>query len=141
MPGKKKKITFIVPALSLVFQSLLTHPTLSAAPKTLLEEILKSNNMARYISLFNWTDQGIRNAKDTLNRANAARKAFKEAGAELIDIYWTLGQYDVVTIFEAPDSETAYRLLLAVGMQGNVRTLTMQAINEKEMVKVLGGLR
>jgi len=97
--------------------------------------------MARYISLFNWTDQGIRSAKDTLNRANAARKAFKEAGAELIDIYWTLGQYDVVTIFEAPDNETAYKLLLEVGMQGNVRTLTMQAINEKEMVKVLQGLR
>ena len=97
--------------------------------------------MAKYISLFNWTDQGIRSAKDTLNRANAARKAFKEAGAELIDIYWTLGQYDVVTVFEAPDNETAYRLLLGVGMQGNVRTLTMQAINEKEMVKVLGELR
>lgn len=96
--------------------------------------------MARYISLFNWTDQGIRNAKDTLKRADAARQAFKSAGGKIIDIYWTLGQYDVVVVFDAPDNETAYRLMLATGMQGNVRTLTMQALDEKAMAKVLQGL-
>ena len=81
--------------------------------------------MARFISLLNWTDQGIRNAKETINRAQAARKAFESAGGKMVDIYWTIGQYDVVVTFDAPDSDTAYRLMLATGMQGNVRTLTI----------------
>lgn len=93
--------------------------------------------MARYISLFNWTEQGIRNARDSVNRANAARKAFESSGGKVIDVYWTLGQYDLVVIFEVPDDKTAYRLMLTLGMQGNVRTSTMQAIGEQEMTQIL----
>lgn len=96
--------------------------------------------MARYVSLLNWTDQGIRSAKETINRANAARKAFEAAGGKIVDIYWTLGQYDVVTIFDAPDAETAFKLMLAIGMQGNIRTVTMPAIDEAAMAKILAGL-
>jgi uncharacterized protein with GYD domain len=72
--------------------------------------------MARYVLLINWTDQGIRNAKDTINRANAARQAFQAGGGQVIDIYWTVGPYDIVAIFEAPDEETATRLVLALGV-------------------------
>ncbi len=72
--------------------------------------------MARYVLLINWTDQGIRNAKETINRANAARQAFQTGGAQVIDIYWTVGPYDIMAIFEAPDEETATRLVLALGM-------------------------
>lgn len=96
--------------------------------------------MAKYVSLLTWTDQGIRNAKDTINRANAARKAFQSVGGKITDIYWTIGTYDVVVVFEAPDSDTAYRMMLATGMQGNVRTVTMPAMDEQAMAKVLQGL-
>ncbi len=96
--------------------------------------------MAKYISLLNWTDQGIRNAKETVNRANAARKAFESAGGKIIDIYWTLGQYDIVIISEIPDDESAYRLMLTLAMQGNVRTTTLQAVGEQEMTRILDGI-
>jgi len=96
--------------------------------------------MAKYISLVNWTDQGIRNVKETVNRADAARKAFESAGGKIIDIYWTLGQYDIVIISEIPDDESAYRLVLTLGMQGNVRTTTLQAIGQQEMTRILGGI-
>jgi uncharacterized protein with GYD domain len=96
--------------------------------------------MARYVSLINWTDQGIRNAKGTINRANAARQAFQAGGVQLIDVYWTVGPYDIVAIFEAPDEETATRVALALGMQGNVRTTTMRAFGEQEMGRIVQGL-
>jgi uncharacterized protein with GYD domain len=96
--------------------------------------------MARYVLLINWTDQGIRNAKDTISRANAARQAFQAGGAQVIDIYWTVGPYDIVAIFEAPDEETATRMVLALGMQGSIRTTTMRAFGEQEMARITQGL-
>src|SRR5215510_2242113 len=96
--------------------------------------------MARYVLLINWTDQGIRNAKDTINRANAARQAFQAGGGQVLDIYWTVGPYDIVAIFEAPDEETATRLILALGMQGSIRTTTMRAFGEQEMGRITQGL-
>jgi uncharacterized protein with GYD domain len=96
--------------------------------------------MAKYISLINWTDQGIRNAKETVNRSNVARKAFQDAGGQLIDVYWTLGQYDIIVIFDVPDDETAFRVMLNLGKQGNIRTSTMKAIGEQDMTKILQGI-
>jgi uncharacterized protein with GYD domain len=96
--------------------------------------------MARYVLLINWTDQGIRNAKDTISRANAARQAFQAGGGQIIDIYWTVGPYDIVAIFEAPDEETATRMVLALGMQGSIRTTTMRAFGEQEMARITQGL-
>lgn len=96
--------------------------------------------MAKYVALLSWTDQGIRNAKGTIDRANAARKALQSAGGKITDIYWTIGPYDVVVIFEAPDSDTAYRTMLQTGMQGNVRTVTMPAMDEQAMAKILQGI-
>ncbi len=96
--------------------------------------------MAKYVALLSWTDQGIRNAKDTINRANAARKAFEAVGGKITDIYWTIGPYDVVVLFEAPDSDTAYRIMLQTGMQGNVRTVTMPAMDEQAMATIIQGI-
>lgn len=96
--------------------------------------------MPAYITLFNWTDQGIRNAKETVNRAKAVRQAIEAAGGRLIGIWWTLGQYDGVLIAEAPDDETVTRVLLAIGMQGNVRTATMRCFSEEEMARIVQGL-
>lgn len=96
--------------------------------------------MSAYVTLFNWTDQGIRNARDTTMRAVAAREAWEASGGRFIGIWWTLGQYDGVLIHEAPDDETANRLLLTLGMMGNVRTMTLRAFSEEEMERVVQGL-
>jgi len=96
--------------------------------------------MSAYVTLFSWTEQGVRNAKDTVNRAKALRQATEAAGGRLIGIWWTLGQHDGVVIFEAPNDETATRLLVATGMLGNVRTETMRAFSEEEMERIVQGL-
>jgi len=97
--------------------------------------------MPAYISLANFTDQGVRSAKETVNRARAFEQALQSAGGRKIGIWWTLGQYDVVIIAEAPDDETITRLLLSTGMLGNVRTNTLRAYSEEEMEKIVQGLR
>ena len=93
--------------------------------------------MAKYVSLLNWTDLGIRSAKESVNRAAAARQAFQAGGGKITDVYWTLGQHDVVLIFDAPDDETAFRLAVGLGMKGNVRTSTTRAFGEEEMARIL----
>ena len=93
--------------------------------------------MATFISLTNFTDQGIRNAKDTTKRADAVRKLAKKYGVTAKDFYWTLGSFDVVAIFEAPDDESMTALGLAIGMGGNVRTQTLRAFSKDEMNAIL----
>ncbi len=80
--------------------------------------------MATYVVLANFTDQGVRNAKDSPKRADAFKDMAKKYGATVKDIYWTQGQYDVVTIVDAPDDVTVTALALSVGALGNVRTQT-----------------
>ncbi len=89
--------------------------------------------MATYISLVNWTDQGVRNYRDTTDRADAVRQLAEKFGGRQVSLYWCLGTYDVVSIAEFPDDETATAFALAVSSQGNVRTSTMRAFNEDEM--------
>jgi uncharacterized protein with GYD domain len=96
--------------------------------------------MPAYVTLFNWTEQGIRDIKETANRANAGRAAWEAAGGRFIGIWWTLGQYDGVIIHEAPDVETVTRLLMSTGMQGNIRTTTLRAFGEEEIQSILEGL-
>jgi uncharacterized protein with GYD domain len=96
--------------------------------------------MPAYVTLFNWTEQGIKNAKETTNRAKAAQVAWEKAGARFIGIWWTHGQYDGVIIHEAPDAETATRLLISLAMAGNIRTTTLPAFSEEEMEGILKGL-
>ena len=96
--------------------------------------------MPAYVSLFNFTEQGIRNIKESPNRAKAAAESAKGMGGRFIGIWWLLGQYDGIVIIEAPDDETATRLLIATGMQGNVRTTTMRAYSEEEMARIVQNL-
>ena len=93
--------------------------------------------MATYVLLVSFTDQGIRNVKDTTKRAEAFREMAKKAGATVKDLYWTLGQYDVVTILEAPDAAAVTALGLSVGALGNVRTQTLAAFSAAEMSTIL----
>ena len=96
--------------------------------------------MSAYVTLINFTDQGIRAAKDTVKRARAAAQAAEAAGGRFIGVWWLLGPYDEIVIAEAPDDETATRFALAIGMQGNVRTMTMRAFSEEEMERIVQGL-
>jgi uncharacterized protein with GYD domain len=96
--------------------------------------------MPAYISLMNFTEQGIKTVKDTVNRAQMVKKQAEAAGGRIIGVWWLLGQYDAILIFEAPDEATAMRQLIANGMQGNNRTVTMRAFSEDEMTRIVGGL-
>ena len=93
--------------------------------------------MPTYIALLNWTDQGIRAYKDTSKRADAFTAALQKLGAKLVNIYWTIGPYDVVCIIEAPDDETATAALLQLGRAGNVRTTTLRAFGRDEVEGII----
>lgn len=93
--------------------------------------------MPTYISLGNWTDQGIRNVKDAGKRVDAAKQMMKDAGGELKAFYMTMGAYDLVTIAEAPNDEVVAKILLTIGGLGNVRTTTLRAFTEAETRKIL----
>ena len=93
--------------------------------------------MATYISLINYTDQGIRTVKDTVDRAEAAKQLASGMGGTLNTVYWTLGSYDIVAVSEAPDDETATAFALALGGQGNIRTTTLRAFDAAEMRGIL----
>lgn len=94
--------------------------------------------MPKFISLINWTDQGIRDFKSSIERANSARQLAEQMGGTLEATYWTVGPYDVVSIADFPDDETGTAFLLAVGALGNVRTTTLRAFDEAEMGRIIG---
>ena len=96
--------------------------------------------MATYIALSNFTDQGIRDVKDSTKRADAIKEAAKKFGATMTQIYWTLGNYDLVAIIEAPDDASATAFALAIGAAGNVRTQTLRAFDRDEMNGILARL-
>jgi uncharacterized protein with GYD domain len=90
-----------------------------------------------YISLVKFTEKGIQAAKQTTERVNAWSAKVQSMGVTIKAMYWTLGEYDQICIFEAPDDETATSVLLAADMLGNVRTQTMRAFTASEMDKIL----
>jgi uncharacterized protein with GYD domain len=96
--------------------------------------------VATYISLWNFSDQGIRAVKDTTKRAGTMKEMAQKAGVTVKDIYWTLGTYDGVVLFEAPNEEAVAALGLELGALGNVRTQTVRAFSLDEMNGVLGKL-
>jgi uncharacterized protein with GYD domain len=96
--------------------------------------------MPAYVTLFNWTEKGVQDVKDTAGRAKAARAAWEAAGGRFIGIWWTFGQYDGIVIHEAPDDATANRLLIKTAKQGFIRTTTLRAFGEEEIESILAGL-
>ena len=93
--------------------------------------------MATFIMLGSFTDQGIRSVKDTTKRADAFKELAKGSGVTVKDIYWTLGQYDLVAIAESPDDTVMTALGLALGKSGNVRTQTLRAFSQSDMNAIL----
>ena len=93
--------------------------------------------MATYVLLINWTEQGIRDFKESPKRARDFTNAAKAAGGRTRALYWTLGQYDIVAVVEAPDDETITAAALKLGSLGNVRTTTLRAFNRDELTAIL----
>lgn len=96
--------------------------------------------MPTYIMLANYTDQGIRNIKESPKRLDAARDMVKRLGGEMKEFYLTMGPYDFVTVVDVPNDEVGAKMLLALGSLGNVRTTTLKAYTETEFRKIIQGL-
>lgn len=96
--------------------------------------------MATYIVLASFTDQGVKNAKETIGRAEAFKEMARKCGVTVKDLYWTLGATDVAAICDAPDDESATALALSVGTRGNVRSTTMRAFSAQEMNRIVSKL-
>jgi uncharacterized protein with GYD domain len=93
--------------------------------------------MPTYVTLMNWTDQGIRNVRDTVHRREQADALAEKHGAKIEQVYWTVGTYDLVTIVEAPDDESVTAMLLELGSGGNLRTTTLRAYDSEQMSGIL----
>jgi uncharacterized protein with GYD domain len=97
----------------------------------------RSTHMPRYVVLANWTDQGIRDVKHTTERMDHGGEIAEKHGLKLEQAYWTVGAYDMLTVFEASDDEALSAYLLEIGSSGNVRTTTLRAYEEEEMSGIL----
>jgi uncharacterized protein with GYD domain len=96
--------------------------------------------MAKYIVLGNWTDQGMRNAKDTVRRYEQVRDDMRQMGVGFDSVYWTMGRHDIVAVLDAPDDATVTTALLNLGSAGNVSTETLRAFSADEMGEILKNL-
>ncbi len=96
--------------------------------------------MITYIGLMNFTDKGIASIKDSTRRAAAAKEAAAKFGVNMREIYWTMGECDMVAVLEADSEQALTAFSLAVGTQGNVRSRSMRAFTAKEMDAVLAKL-
>jgi len=94
--------------------------------------------MVTYVVLANFTDQGIRTAKDSPKRAEAFKKMAETFGVVVKELFWTQGRFDVVTILDAPDEVSAMALSLSLSALGNVRTESLRAFSAADMTKIVG---
>ena len=97
--------------------------------------------MAMYVSLIQFTEQGIRNIKDTIKRGDAAMAEAQKLGMEITEEFWTMGAYDVVVVFDAPNDETMSAFMLKIGSLGNVKSQTLRAFRREEMENILAKIK
>lgn len=96
--------------------------------------------MGLYISLVNWTDQGIRNIRESPSRLDAARTLARTYGCEMTHFFMTIGAYDMVVLIEGPDDESVAKFSLALGSSGSIRTSTLKAFSEASYRNIIAGL-
>ena len=96
--------------------------------------------MTTYVMLAKWTEQGMRQVRDSPRRLDSAKKALKEMGGEFRSFFMTMGDYDLVAVYEAPDDAVAARFTLIMGMLGNIRTLTLKAFPEAAYREIINSL-
>jgi uncharacterized protein with GYD domain len=97
--------------------------------------------MATYVGLIQFADQGIRNVKETVKRGEAAIAEAEKMGMKIVEEFWTMGAYDAVVLFEAPDDETMSAFMLKIGSLGNVKSTTLRAFRRKEMEDILAKIK
>ena len=97
--------------------------------------------MTTYVMLTKWTEKGMVNVKESPKRLDAAKKALRDMGGEFKSVYMTMGDYDLVAIYDAPDDAVAARFTLILGMLGNVRTTTLKAFPEAAYREIINSLR
>jgi len=93
--------------------------------------------MATFISLLNFTQQGVRDFKDSPDRAAKFKSMAEKLGVTVKDVYWTMGVHDVVLILEAADDEAIAAAMLGLGSLGNVRTQTLRGFNSSEVKEII----
>ena len=93
--------------------------------------------MATFVCLVSWTDQGIRDVKDTIQRYERSQELANKHGVSHEQIYWTVGTCDMVFIAQAPNLESISAYVLELGSAGNLRTITLRAYNREEMSQIL----
>ena len=93
--------------------------------------------MVTYVVLATFTDQGVKNAKESPKRAEAFKQLAKTFEVSVKDIFWTQGRYDIVTVVEAPDELSATALNLSLSALGNIRTESLRAFSSAEMTKIV----
>jgi len=96
--------------------------------------------MATYLMLLNWTDQGIKNVKDSPKRLDGVKKLAKDMGGEVKGFYMTLGAHDLVIIVDLPDDDMLASFGLKLGSLGNVRSTTLRAYSEDDYRRIISGL-
>jgi uncharacterized protein with GYD domain len=96
--------------------------------------------MSAYVMLLNWTDQGMRNISDSPKRLDAATKLLAEMEGSVKAFYMTMGQYDMVLVYEAPDDALAARFTLKLGQGGNVRTQTLKAFPDQAYREIIASV-
>jgi uncharacterized protein with GYD domain len=97
--------------------------------------------MPSYVCLIQFTDQGIRNIKDTVKRGDAAIAEAQKMGMKIVEEFWTMGAYDAIVVMEAPDDETMSAFILKVGSLGNVKGQTLRAFRRNEMEGILAKIK
>ncbi len=93
--------------------------------------------MPSYVTLLNWTDEGIKNFRQSTERAKDFTKLVEASGGKVRELVWTFGEYDLVTIADYPDEEAAVAALLKVAAAGNIRSNTMRAFSASEMDRIV----
>ena len=93
--------------------------------------------MPTYVLLISWTEQGVKSAKATVERAQYSQQLAQRMGGNLSTLYWTLGSYDIVGVAEMADDGSVTALAVAIASQGNVRTETLRAFSADEMERIL----
>jgi uncharacterized protein with GYD domain len=106
----------------------------------LLSVEITEGHMPTYVMLSTWTDQGIRQIKDSPDRLDAARDLCHQHGAEMTAFYMTMGAYDLVLIIDAPNDDTLASIALSLGKDGNIRTTTLKTFDEAQYREIIGSL-
>jgi uncharacterized protein with GYD domain len=116
------------------------YNALSFLMNSYMNQYLKEGIMATYLMLLNWTDQGIKNVKESPKRMDAAKKLAKDFGGEIKTIYMTQGSFDLAFVTDMPNDDKVASFVLKLGSLGNVRTTTLKAYSEDDYRNIIGSL-